>query len=68
VLPLLSCCSTFFLFSTRLLDFIPSLLSSPEQDTLVGLEPNKGVFRDDKDSNFKALMEVSRMMYVMYVM
>ena len=29
---------------------------SPEQDEALGLPPNRGVFRDDKDSNFTALM------------
>lgn len=29
---------------------------TPEQDTALGLQPNTGVFKDDSDSNFKALM------------
>lgn len=29
---------------------------TPEQDLSLGLEPNKGNFKDDKESNFKALM------------
>jgi zinc finger protein len=29
---------------------------TPEQDISLGLQPNKGSFKDDKDSNFSALM------------
>jgi len=29
---------------------------TPEQDVSLGLQPNKGVFKDDSESNFKSLM------------
>ena len=29
---------------------------SPEQDVSLGLQPSKGLYKDDKDSNFKALI------------